>query len=124
MSQSSVVLALTNARSAEVLAVALHSHFDSVAVVHAQEHVRPALLKFRAGVAILDLEMISLSELEALHRDLPHVLLICTHRVPDDEMWAAALAAGAVDCFLTSDVRHIVTLAAQPPGPQPTENVA
>ncbi len=124
MSQNSVVLALTHARSAEVLAVALHSHFDSVAVVHAQEHVRPALLKFRAGVAVLDLEMVSLGEIEALHRDLPQVLLICTHRVPDDAMWAAALAAGAVDCFPTSDVRHIVHVAAHPPGPHPTRHAA
>ncbi len=124
MPQSTVLLALTNPRSAEVLAVALHSYFDTVAVVHAPEHVQPALLKFRAAVAVVDLELVTLSALEALHRELPQVQFICTHRVPDDEMWTAALAAGAVDCLLTSDVHQIVTLAAQPPGPHPNQHAA
>lgn len=124
MPQSTVVLALTSPRSAEVLAVALHSYFETVAVVHAPEHLQPALLKFRANVAIVDLELVGLTDVETLHREFPQVLLICTHRVPDDEMWTAALAAGAVDCFSSSDVRHIVTLAAHPPGPQPSQHAA
>ncbi len=114
MPQSTVVLALTSPRSAEVLAVALHSYFDTVAVVHAPEHLQPALLKFRANVAIVDLEMVSLRDVEALHRDFPQVLLVCTHRVPDEDMWAAALSGGAMDCFCTSDVRNIVAAAIVP----------
>ncbi len=124
MSQSSVVLALSGPRSAEVLAVALHAYFDVVAVVHAPEHLQPALLKYRASVAIVDLEMVGLQDVEALHHDFPHLQLICTHRVPDDAMWAAALAAGALDCFPTSDVRHIIRVATHPPDPQPTQHVA
>ncbi|MGH9556861.1 MAG: hypothetical protein ACRD2Y_13670, partial [Terriglobales bacterium] len=64
MPQSTVVLALTSPRSAEVLAVALHAHFDTVAVVHAPEHLQPALLKFRANVAVVDLEMVGLKDVE------------------------------------------------------------
>ena len=124
MPQSTVVLALTNPRSAEVLAVALHAYFETVAVVHAPEHLQPALLKFRAGVAVVDLEMVGLREVEALHRELPHVLLICTHRVPDDEMWAAALTLGAADCFPVSDVRGIVAAAVHPPDPHQTHHAA
>ncbi len=111
MSQTTVVLALSNPRCAEILAVALHAHFGAVAAVHAPEHLRPALLKARASVAILDLEMVSLAELETLHSDFPQVLLLCTHRVPDEEMWAAALSRGAADCFPVSDVRNIVAAA-------------
>ncbi len=124
MPVSSVVLALTSPRCAELLAVALHAHFDAVAAVHAPEHVRPALLKHRAAVAIVDLELVSLTELDALHRDFPHVLLVCTHRVPDDAMWAAALSHGAADCFPVSDVRNIVAAAVRPPDPHHTRNAA
>ncbi|MCI0356458.1 MAG: hypothetical protein L0099_15695 [Acidobacteria bacterium] len=124
MPQSTVVLALTSPRSAEVLAVALHSYFETVAVVHAPEHLQPALLKFRANVAIVDLEMVGLKDVEALHRDFPHVLLVCTHRVPDEAMWAAALSGGAADCFPVSDVRNIVAAAVRTPGPQQTHNAA
>ena len=124
MPKSSVVLALTSPRCAELLAVALHSYFDTVAVVHAPEHLRPALLKFRADVAIVDLEMLSLKDVEALHREFPQVLLVCTHRVPDEAMWAAALAGGAADCFPTNDVRNIVAAAVRPPDPQRNHSAA
>ncbi|MGH9509851.1 MAG: hypothetical protein ACRD2Q_08485 [Terriglobales bacterium] len=119
MPQSTVVLALTSPRSAEVLAVALHAYFDTVAVVHAPEHLQPALLKFRANVAIVDLEMVGLKDVEGLHREFPHVLLVCTHRIPDEAMWAAALSGGALDCFSTSDVRNIVAAAV---GSRPTQS--
>jgi hypothetical protein len=46
-----------------------------------------------------------------LHREFPHVQLVCTHRIPDEAMWAAALTGGALDCFHTSDVRNIVAAA-------------
>jgi hypothetical protein len=124
MPKSSVVLALTSPRCAELLAVALHSHFDTVAVVHAPEHLRPALLKFRADAAVVDLEMLDLKDVEALHREFPHVLLVCTHRIPDEQMWAAALAGGAVDCFPTSDVHNIVAAAVRPPDSQQSHSAA
>ena len=111
MPQSTVVLALTSPRAAEVLAVALHSYFETVAVVHAPEHLQPALLKFRANVVVVDLEMVAVRDVETLHREFPHVLLVCTHRVPDEAMWAAALSGGAMDCFCTSDVHSIVAAA-------------
>ncbi len=111
MPQSTVVLALTSPRAAEVLAVALHSYFETVAVVHAPEHLQSALLKFRANVVVLDLEMVGLKDVEALHREFPHVQLVCTHRIPDEAMWAAALSGGALDCYCTSDVRSIVAAA-------------
>lgn len=111
MPQSAVILALTNPRAAEVLAVALHSYFETVAVVHAPEHLQPALLKFRANVVVVDLEMVGLKAVEALHREFPHVQLVCTHRIPDEAMWTAALTGGALDCFCTSDVRNIVAAA-------------
>ena len=124
MPKSAVVLALTSPRCAEMLAVALHGHFDTVAVVHAPEHMRPALLKFRANVAVVDLELLDIKDVEVLHRDFPHVLLVCTHRIPDEAMWAAALAGGAADFFPSSDVHSIVAAAVRPPGQQQNHNAA
>jgi hypothetical protein len=33
---------------------------------------------------------------------------VCTHRIPDDEMWAEALTAGAIDCCQNADVAGIL----------------
>ena len=39
----------------------------------------------------------------------PDLPIVCTHRVPDEEMWMAALEAGASDVCPTDDVENVLT---------------
>jgi hypothetical protein len=55
--------------------------------------------------------MACLSEVECLHRDFAGTCIVCTHRLADEEMWTAALSAGATDVCPSFDTRSIVTAA-------------
>jgi len=44
-----------------------------------------------------------------LHRDFPELPIVCTHRIPDEEMWMAALEAGASDVCPADDVHNVLT---------------
>jgi DNA-binding NarL/FixJ family response regulator len=70
-----------------------------------------AIRRHRAEVAILDVETSSLSEVQRLHREFPGLSIVCTHRVADEEMWAAALNAGASDMCPAFDTKGIVMSA-------------
>ena len=50
-----------------------------------------------------------LTDVESLHRDFPTLPIVCTHRVPDEEMWMAALEAGASDVCPADDVANVLT---------------
>ena len=50
-----------------------------------------------------------LADVESLHRDFPALPIVCTHRIPDEEMWMAALAAGASDVCPADDVANVLT---------------
>jgi DNA-binding NarL/FixJ family response regulator len=106
-----VVVAQMDSRNAERLAASLYDHFPSVAVARSLEELRDAIPKHRADVAIVDLELVGLPELEDLHRRHRTTNLVCTHRVADEEMWAQALSAGASDMCASTDVQGIVRSA-------------
>ena len=63
------------------------------------------------AVAIVDLELVSLGEVQQLKREFAATTVVCTHRLADEKMWADALASGAADCCYASDVRAIVLAA-------------
>ncbi len=115
MARTSVIVAQYNPRDAEHLAVSLYAHFESVAVARNAEELRHAILKHRASAAVVDLEMLPVTELENLRSEFPQTAFVCTHRIADEAMWAAALGAGAVDCCLTSDVDAILSAARRHP---------
>jgi DNA-binding NarL/FixJ family response regulator len=73
--------------------------------------LRASIAKHRAKVVVLDIETASLSEVEKLSHDFPGVPIVCTHRLADEEMWTAALSAGAVDICPSSDTGAILTAA-------------
>jgi DNA-binding NtrC family response regulator len=106
-----VVVAQSDSRNAERLAASLYDHFRSVAVVRSLEELREAIPKHRADVAVVDLELVGLPEVETLHQSFRDTPIVCTHRVADEEMWASALAAGASDMCANSDVKGIVRSA-------------
>jgi DNA-binding NarL/FixJ family response regulator len=58
---------------------------------------------------VLDIEYWRLTDVESLHRDFPAVPIVCTHRIPDEEMWMAALEAGASDVCPSDDVAKVLT---------------
>src|SRR5207302_5120684 len=93
----SVVLFQSDSRIAQALASSLHSQFQSVHVARSLDDLRLAIAKHRADVAVLDVELSRLSEVEKLHHEFPCVSIVCTHRLADEERWAAGLASGGGD---------------------------
>jgi DNA-binding NarL/FixJ family response regulator len=108
MQSLSVVIATSDSQSASQLAASLNTYYRNVSVVRTLDEVRNAIPKHRAQLAILDLELASVEEVEQIAREFNHTSIVCTHRIPDDEMWASALAAGAIDCCQNADVASIV----------------
>ncbi|HKD78476.1 MAG TPA: hypothetical protein VKH81_02220 [Candidatus Angelobacter sp.] len=107
----SVVVAQSNGKTAEVLARSLNNHFRLVNVAENLDDLRHAIPRHRADVAIVDLELAPLNQVQMLTREFTATRVICTHRLADEKMWSDALAAGAADCCYSSDVRAIVFAA-------------
>ena len=78
------------------------------ATVHVTTEIRETVARLRAQLAVVDLEVVSFSELGELCKEFPATAFVCVHRLADDAMWARALAAGAVDCRLSADLERIV----------------
>ena len=108
MQPLNVVIANRDSQSASQLAASLNTYFRNVSVVRSLDEVRTAIPRHRAQFAILDLELASVEDVERLAREFDHTGIVCTHRIPDDEMWASALDAGAIDCCQNADVAAIV----------------
>jgi hypothetical protein len=103
----SVVLLESNPGVARSLAGGLRSHF-SVHVTRAREELRDDVTRTHPEAVVLNLEHWLLTDVESLHRDFPSLPIVCTHRIPDEEMWMAALAAGASDVCPADDVGHVL----------------
>jgi DNA-binding NtrC family response regulator len=108
MQPLNIVIASTDSKAASQLAESLHSHFRSVAVARSIEEVRHAIPKHRAQVAIVDLELANFADVQKLCSEFGQTQVVCTHRIPDEEMWAEALTAGAIDCCQNADVAGIL----------------
>ncbi len=108
MQPLNVVVASRDANAAAQLAASLNPHFRSVAVARSLEEVRRAIPRQRAELAIIDMELASPKDVAELCSEFDHTSVVCTHRIPDEEMWMEALAAGAIDCCYSSDVSGIV----------------
>jgi DNA-binding NarL/FixJ family response regulator len=108
MQALNVVVANNDSRAASQLAASLNPHFRTVSVARSLDEIRHAIPKHRAQLAIVDLELASVKDVEGLAREFGHTSIVCTHRIPDEEMWASALAAGAIDCCPSDDAACIV----------------
>jgi hypothetical protein len=60
-------------------------------------------------VAVIDVEIAGLSEVQSMSREFSGMCIVCTHRLADDQLWTAALSAGATDVCPSRDTRAIVT---------------
>ena len=114
--KSSVVLLQVDPVVAQSLTNSLLSSFRSVHPVRSMEELRSSILKHRAKVVILDMELASLPEVERLSHEFPGLSVVCTHRLADEEMWTAALSAGASDICPTYDTHSILSAAVRNAG--------
>jgi hypothetical protein len=107
MGQSIVVLEC-DPKLAQSLAGGLRPHF-SVHLTRSREELRERLVINRPEAVVLNMECSRLADVQSLHQDFPAVSIVCTHRVPDEEMWMAALDAGASDVCPVDDVENVLT---------------
>lgn len=112
MKPLSVIVAQRDAKTADFLARSLYNHFRVVTTAGNLDDLVHSIPKHRADVAIVDLELAGLEQVQQLRNQFSGTTIVCTHRLADEKMWAEALAAGASDCCHTSDVRAIVLAAA------------
>jgi DNA-binding NarL/FixJ family response regulator len=111
MQASSIVLLQSDFATSQALVTSLSNAFRHVHVANSIGDVRVSIAKRRAEVVILDIETTPLSEVEHLSREFPGARIICTHRLADEAMCAAALNAGAADMYPAHDTRGILTAA-------------
>ena len=103
-----VIVAQSDCVVAEHLAAQLHSYFRNISVARDLDEVRHIIYRRGAGIVILDLDLADYSELRALTSEFHSVGFVCTHRLPDEEMWREALSAGGIDCCANDDIHQIV----------------
>jgi DNA-binding response OmpR family regulator len=108
MAQTSIVVLEQDPGVARSLAGGLRPHF-SVHVTRSREELRDNVVRNRPDAVVLNIEYWRLTDVESLHRDFPSLPIVCTHRIPDEEMWMAALEAGASDVCPADDVANVLT---------------
>jgi len=114
MGFSAVVLE-SDPKLAQSLAGGLSSHFKSVHLARSRDELRERVAGSRPQVVILDMEYSRLTDVltdvRNLHHDFPTLPIVCTYRIPDDELWIAALEAGASDVCPADDVQNVLSSA-------------
>jgi chemotaxis response regulator CheB len=86
----------------------LRPHF-SVHLTRTREELRDNVLQNRPEAVVLNIEASHLTDVASLHQDFPELPIVCTHRVPDEDMWMAALEAGASDVCPADDIANVLT---------------
>ena len=107
-----VVLAQRDSALAENLGRSIQKQFLNLETANAAPGVREAVTRLRAKMVIVDLEVVSVTELGELCREFPATAFVSTHRLADDIMWTQSLPAGALDCCLASDLPRVLESAA------------
>ncbi len=106
---TSIVVLESDPKTAQSLAGGLRSHFHSVYLTRSRDEMRDKVAQNRPEAVVFDIESSRLTDVANLHSDFPALPIVCTHRVPDEEMWMAALQAGASDVCAATDVENVLT---------------
>ncbi len=116
MNPHDVIVAQSDCLVAEHLAAKLHAYFQNVSVARDLDEIKHIIRRQGAEVVVLDLDLADMHAVRQLTLEFHAVGFVCTHRVPDEEMWRDTLQAGAIDCCANNDVHEIVraTRAAAP----------
>jgi DNA-binding NtrC family response regulator len=104
-----VVVLESDPRVAQSLAGSLSPHFHSVHVTRSGAEMRDRVSESRPEVVIVDVEYSRLAEVRNLHQDFPSMPIVCTHRIPDEDLWVEAMDAGASDVCRSDDVQNVVS---------------
>ena len=107
----SVVVLESDSRLAQSLAGGLSSHFNPVHLTRSGDELRERVAGNRPEVVILDMEYSRLTDVRTLHQDFPTLPIVCTYRIPDEELWVAAMEAGASDVCPADDVQNVLSSA-------------
>ncbi len=110
MGFSAVVLE-SDSRLAKSLAGGLSSHFNPIHLTRSRDDLREQVAGRRPEVVILDMEYSRLTDVRNLHHDFPSLPIVCTYRIPDEELWIAAMEAGASDVCPADDVQNVLSSA-------------
>jgi DNA-binding response OmpR family regulator len=105
-----ILIAQADGKVGDRLAANLRSHFREIRVVGLLE-LQEKLQHEEPYAVIVDLELVDFQKLHEICEWHRKAAIICTHRLADDEMWAAALAAGAADCCEPTDIIGILRAA-------------
>ena len=116
MHSLTVVVAQSDCIVAEHLTANLHLHFKDVVVARDLDEIRQHIRRDLADIVIVDLDLAEMFELRDLVTQFKNVGVVCTHRVPDEEMWKRCMEIGALDCCSCCDVQGIVRAARHHPG--------
>jgi DNA-binding response OmpR family regulator len=108
MGQTIVILE-KDPKVAQYLVWGLRPHFQSVDVMESHDNLREKVSVNQPGALILDIEHWRITDVECFHREFPQLPIVCMHRIPDEEMWMAALEAGATDVCPVDDVGSVLT---------------
>jgi hypothetical protein len=93
------------------LVASLRTSFQSVRTVRSFHDLRSTVAGQLVDVAVVDVESVPLADVARLSRDFSGLRIVCTHRLPDDQLWTEALGAGAADLCPSSDISAILTAA-------------
>lgn len=113
MLPSNVVLLQSEPGVTQSLVASLCKSFRSVRPAPSLNDLRRDLAKSSLEIVIVDMEIVSTFEVECLSHDFPGARIICNHRLADEQMWTAALSAGAADCCPSYDTQGILRAALQ-----------
>jgi DNA-binding NtrC family response regulator len=104
----SVLLLEKDPKVALLLSRSLQSRFN-VHLIESREGMRENVAKNNSEAVVLNIEQCGLTDVENLHAEFPSLPIVCTHRIPDEEMWMAALEAGASDVCPVDDPQNVLT---------------
>lgn len=105
---TTVVIAHNDHEISQELANDLRPYAARVIVAESALEVSALLLRHKARMAVLDLDLVKVEEVLQLTRTFRNLTIVCTHPSPDDRVWVAALAAGAVDVCHPDDIRSML----------------
>jgi DNA-binding response OmpR family regulator len=112
MQYLSILIAQADGRAGALLAANLQTHFREIRVARGLNELREKLFQNKEPYAVVvDLELVNFRELREICESYRNTAVICTHRLADEEMWVAALAAGAADCCAPNDIAGILRAA-------------
>jgi hypothetical protein len=79
--------------------------------VHGLNELRGVSPNEEPYAIIVDLALVDSQQLHEICLRFRNTAVICTHRLADEQMWLAALAAGAADCCAPNDIAGILRAA-------------